>query len=338
MANTRELRRRIKSVKNTSQITKAMQMVAATKMRRAQNQAFLGRPYNETLNHTLSKLIQKLEEGSHPLLKENDSKNVGMILFSTDKSLCGALNTNLFRAVLNFSPNVIARHPKQSTSGDNPSEIATLSSKARNDGKNDVQIYTTGKKGRDFVVRTGKDLIADFENTEIVTFRQAVQISKLIIKSFLAGELGEVYLAYPDFVSTIRQEPKIVRLLPVDPNVIAREKVQWTFESEAIQTEKQSKLDRHAGAHDDESSEFLFEPNVDELLEYILVHSIETKIYQAMLETKASEHSARMMAMQNATDNAKELVSDLELSYNQIRQESITRELLEITSASAALE
>lgn len=299
MANTRELRRRIKSVKNTAQITKAMQMVAATKMRRAQTQALASRPYDQTLSQSLSRLIERLEEGSHPLLNANASKKVGVILLSTDKSLCGALNTNLFRAILN-SPVV----------------------------SGNTSFYTVGKKGRDFVVRTGKDLIADFENTEAISFRQAVQVGKLATESFLSGELGEVYVAYPHFSSAIRQEPQIVKLLPIDASVTLNE-VKGIYPSSKTQDDKVKNQDE---------TEFLFEPNIDELLEYILTHSVETKIYQSMLETKASEHSARMLAMQNATDNARELVGDLELSYNQIRQESITRELLEITSASAALE
>lgn len=281
MANTRELRRRIKSIKNTSQITKAMQMVAATKMRRAQNQAINGRPYEQALNYSLSKLVANTKPEAHRFLTGNDSKVTGVMLFSTDKGLVGALNTNLLRAVVSQPVN------------------------------GNTNYYTVGKKGRNFVVRMGKSLEADFDNDETVTFREAKQMAKLMISEFLSGKVQEVYLIYPHFVSALRQEPTVVKLLPVSAN---------------------------ASLQDDNKNEFIFEPSADVLLDSLLVHSIETKIYQALLETKACEHSARMMAMQNATDNAKELVSDLQLTYNQTRQDAITRELLEITSAGLALQ
>ena len=276
MANTRELRRRIKSIKNTSQITKAMQMVAATKMRKAQNQAVSGRPYVENLSEALARLLPKIDMETHLLLTGNDSKTTGVVLLSTDKGLVGALNTNLVR---------------------------TLSQQA-----GDAIYYTVGRKGRSFVARTGQDLKADFENLDTVTFRQAKQLSKLIIDAFKSGEIGQTFLVYPHFISTLRQESKRVKLLPID--------LQFTGVT----------------------SEFLFEPDPDVLLDYLLVHHIEEQIYQALLETKASEHSARMVAMKNATDNALELVEDLTLAYNQTRQASITTELLEIATAQVAME
>jgi len=293
MANTRELRRRIKSIKNTSQITKAMQMVAATKMRRAQNQATSGRPYVENLSEALSRLIPRIDMEAHPLLTGNDSKTVGVVLLSTDKGLVGALNTNLVRT--------LASHM---SSGN-------------------IVYYTVGRKGRSFVARTGKDLKADFENLDVITFRQAKQLSKLVMDAFKTGEIGEAYLVYPQFVSTLRQEPKRVKLLPIDLESVIPANA-------GIQLKKED--------GNDGNKDFLFEPDADALLDYLLVHHIEEQIYQALLETKASEHSARMIAMQNATDNAKELVSDLQLTYNQTRQASITTELLEITTAQIAME
>ncbi len=292
MPNTRELRRRIKSVKNTAQITKAMQMVAATKMRRAQNQALSGRPYSHTLNLSLSSLLDRINLEEHKLLQKNFANKILVILLSTDKGLAGALNTNLLRATSQFI-----------------------------NGK-PVEFLTVGKKGRSFVARTGKDLGADFENHELVSSRQSRQIGKAAIDKFLAEEVGEVYLIYPHFVSALRQEPITIKLLPIDPAHI-----QELLGNHITKTEEKE-------SHHD----FIFEPGVDELLEFILIHSVETKIYQALLETKASEHSARMLAMQNATDNAKDLVEDLNLTYNQTRQDAITGELLEITSASLALE
>ncbi len=293
MANTRELRRRIKSIKNTAQITKAMQMVSATKMRRAQTQALNGWPYSLNLNFALERLLPLVDTSSHPLLADNDSKITGVALLSTDKSMCGALNTNLFRLLTTSN---------------------LLSS--------ETSFYTVGTKGRNFVARTGRNLLADFENSDTVTFRQASQLAKLIIDSFMEGEIGQAYLVYPHFVSTLRQEATKVKLLPIDY-------------SELESTLVDEVQDKPSG---NGSSEFLFEPDPRELLDFILNHYVQIKIYQSLLETKASEHSSRMIAMQNATDNALELVDDLTLANNQIRQDSITKELLEITTAAVAME
>lgn len=288
MANTRELRRRIKSVKNTAQITRAMQMVAATKMRRAQNQALNGRPYNFNLNYALRKLLSLVDIGSHPLLLGNEAKTYGVILLSTDKSLCGALNTNIFR-------------------------MLTASALPSN-----TYFYTVGKKGRQFVVKTGKNLVADFENLDVVTFRQAAQLAKLVIDAYLNQEISEAYLAYPNFISTLRQEPVKVKILPIRIEDLL----------EQISKEEAAK----------ESAEFIFEPDTQTLLDFALNHFIQIKIYQSLLETKASEHSSRMMAMKNATDNALDLVDDLSLTYNETRQSAITSEILDITTAQLALE
>lgn len=294
MANTRELRRRIKSVKNTSQITKAMQMVSATKMRKAQVQAISGRPYSSTLSYALSAVSGKIDPSMHLLLQPNGSSKIGILVLSTDKGLCGALNTNLLRSI---------------QSSDNFK------------GK-DIIYYTIGKKGRDFIVRTGKNLQADFESTEHINFSEGIKVRKMMLEAFLNAEVGEIYLAYPHFVSTLRQEPKIVKILP-----IAKESLTSFFDIKDTQVD-----DVMA------SCEFVFEPGADAVLDYALTHLIDTQIYQALLEMRASEHSARMIAMQNATNNAKDLVADLNLSYNQIRQSAVTTELLEITSAQAALE
>ena len=323
MANTRELRRRIKSIKNTSQITKAMQMVAATKMRRAQNQATSGRPYAENLSEALVRLLPRIDVEAHPLLGGNENGGrVGIVLLSTDKGLVGALNTNLMRTLANelgtrashiVSGNVVS-FPKENSP---------------------TVYYTVGRKGRAYVVRTGKDLKADFENLDIITFRQAKQLSRLLMDAFKAGEIGEAYLVYPHFMSTLRQEPRKVKLLPIDlESVIPSEQSsRRNLDSIKIATSPSAPRNDMVGGN-----EFLFEPNADALLDYLLVHHIEEQIYQALLETKASEHSARMIAMQNATDNALELVDDLTLTYNQTRQASITTELLEITTAQIAME
>ncbi len=308
MANTRELRRRIKSIKNTAQITKAMQMVAAAKMRKAQNQAINGRPYSFNLSSALKRVLPLVELGAHPLLQANDNKKSTVIVISTDKGLCGALNTNLFRML---------------------TQSDLLSP--------DNNFITVGKKARNFIAKMGRNLIADFENLDLVTFRLATQLSKMIMDSFMAGGIGEAYIAYPHFGSALRQEPTKVKLLPISAeDVIVSVAKQSSSEKEIALSH--SEVHRTSSPRNDEGGEFLFEPDPKALLDYILVHHIQIKIYQAMLETKASEYSAKMFAMQNATDNALDLVDDLNLTYNQTRQSAITKELLEITTAQAAME
>lgn len=301
MANTRELRRRIRSVKNTAQITRAMQMVAATKMKKAQAQAQAGRPYSEALATAVANILPRVNPEVHALLQGNNCPETAVLMLSTDKSLCGALNTNLFRMAQSYSKENLSLH-----------------------------FYSVGGKGRNFIIKTGKDLKADFENPETVTFRQARQVAGLLIEAFLNGECKEVYVLYPHFVSALRQVPTLTRLLPLeDLNSVTRG-------SEAA---SQSKEDSGpAGTTEENNLEFLLEPTADDLLDQVLTHFAQIRVYQVLLETKASEHSARMIAMQNATDNAKELVEDLQLTYNQTRQDNITRELLEITSAQAALQ
>ncbi len=314
MSSTKELRRRIRSVKNISQITKAMQMVAATKMRRAQNQALGGRPYSETLQQVIVEMLPAIEEGMNPLLKPNSSEKIAVLLLTTDKSLCGSLVANVLRLAQNFS-----REHK------------------------DVEFITVGKKGRDFVVKTGKSLIADFENPDVANYKSAKQIANLVIQLFLEQKIGHLYLLYPNFVSTLKQDPTLEKILP-----ISQEELLNGLNLMGLSQDRHSRgggnqpgklSERISGnAGNDPSSEFIFDIEKQLLLEFVLSHFVEQKIFQSMLETKASEHSARMIAMKNATDSALELVSDLQLAYNQTRQEGITRELLEITSALAALE
>lgn len=341
MPNTKELRRRIRSVKNMSQITKAMQMVAATKMRRAQNQATAGRPYTTTLNKAVMALLSKLEEKiTHPLIAENDSDTSAALVITTDKGLCGSLNTNIFKAVTQFIANPNTSLRGENRRGNLDSKNLDRDAGARDDKKG-VVFYTIGKKGRSFIAKMGKDLVADFENSDLVTFRTASQIGKLVTASYIKGEISNFFVIYPNFVSALRQEPAVMPLLP-----ISLEEMREFYDMSLRESQTRSNLDEKKNRdhdvtkapRDDNAQEFLFEPNLSELLDFIVTHYVQVKIYQALLETKASEHSARMIAMQNATDNAKELVTDLTLSYNQTRQAGITNELLEITSALAALE
>jgi F-type H+-transporting ATPase subunit gamma len=298
MPSTRDLRRRIRSVKNTAQITKAMQMVSAAKMKKAQNQALSARPYTQTLSQILERTAGKIETTSHPLLAKNESGRAAIVVCSTNKGLAGSLNTNVLRFL-------------------QTSDMLRKSVE-------DLDFYTVGTKGRDFLVRTRRKLVADFENLDRVTFGQAVQIRKVLVDEYQKGNLGEIFLLFPDFVSTLRQEPKMIQLLPVDP--IALEEFYGLSKTPTSHLQPLT------------NNELLVEPDLSSVLDYAIVHFLDTQIYQALLETKASEHSARMIAMQNATNNAKDLVEDLTLTYNQLRQENITRELLEITSAGLALE
>ncbi len=284
MANTRDIRRRIKSVKNTAQITKAMQMVAASKMRKAQQAALAGHPYSEVLNRVLVSLRDLVSETSHPLLESRPVKKSLVLLVTSDKGLCGALNTNVLREAASL-------------------DVTT------------TEFVASGKKGASFLARTGRNMIADFALPDSPTFLQTKAISKFCIEKFLSGEVDQVSVLYPKFVNTLTQKPVIVPLLPISKET----------------AEGRDHDDKAAGA------QFLFEPDADEVLNAVLPYYFHFTVFQMILDARASEQSARMVAMKSATDNAKSLVKDLTLEYNKARQASITTELLEITTAQMAL-
>ncbi|GDX11152.1 ATP synthase subunit gamma [Verrucomicrobiota bacterium] len=288
-ANTRDIRRRIKSVKNTSQITKAMQMVAASKMRKAQMRALSGRPYAEELAKILAALGKAGgSDELHPLLQERkEVKRELVIVISTDKGLCGALNTNLLRELNRF-------------------DAAKTT------------FVAVGRKGAQYLGRLKRDLAAEFELKEAFTFLECKQASKFAIEKFLSGDVDKVTVAYTDFKSTLRQEPTLKVILPVQ-----------NFDIDDLHGQK-----TEVAAS---STEYLFEPSAGGVLEHLVPHYVHFAVYQMVLESRASEHSARMVAMKNATDNAKQLIKDLTLEYNKIRQAGITTELLEITTAQMAL-
>ncbi len=288
MPSTRDIRRRIKSVKNTAQITKAMQMVAASKMRRAQQLAIAGHPYADLLNRVLVELRDRVDHTLHPLLEDREVKRELVLLISTDKGLCGGLNTNLFRELSKF-------------------DSAT------------TDFVSSGRKGKQFLARTRRKLLADFELADQPTFQKSKVVSKFLIEKFLSGEVDRVTVLYSQFVSTLTQQPMAVQLLPISPTMV----------SEATAGSDEASLN---------ASGFLFEPDAHEVLDSILPYYVHFGVYQMVLDARASEHSARMVAMKNATDNAKNLVKDLTLEYNKVRQASITSELLEITTAQMALQ
>lgn len=283
MANTREIRRRIKSIKNTAQITKAMQMVASSKMRKAQLRALSGRPYATMLDQVAAHLAEQTGEITHPLLEVRPIKKRGVLVITSDRGLCGALNTNLLRDVM------------------------------KDDTGNSVYI-TIGRKGRGALARMGKDILADFELKENFSFRDSKRISQLLMDKFLAGEIDSVDVYYSRFVNTLVQQPTLATLVPIRPETV---------------TETEDGSQR--------GTDYVFEPSAPELLGGLLPYFVHFEIYQNILDAHASEHSARMVAMKSATDNAKQLVKELTLEYNKVRQASITTELLEISTAQAVL-
>jgi F-type H+-transporting ATPase subunit gamma len=294
MPSTRDIRRRIKSVKNTSQITKAMQMVAASKMRKAQQVALASRPYSTLLDEILAPLASSFGDISHPLMEVREVKKRLVILVSSDKGLCGALNSNLMREAAKF------------------------------DRTNTVFI-TAGRKASQFIARTKRELAAEFTYRDAPLFSEARAIAKFAVNMFNEGKVDRVDVLYTRFFSTLNQKPEAVQVLPI---------------GEIKPHTTGLGGDAAAGAHAVDSqgaTEFIYEPNQGDVLGALLPHSLNFQIYHILLEAKASEQSARMVAMKNATDNAKQLIKDLTLEYNKLRQANITRELLEITSAAMAM-
>ncbi len=292
MPSTRDIRRRIKSVKNTAQITKAMQMVAAAKMRKAQQAALIGRPYAELMNAILAEAGPRIASFKHPLMEIRPVKKRALIVVSSDRGLCGGLNSNLFR------------------------EAAKLD-------KNTTVFIAAGRKASQFIARTKRQLAAEFTYKDTPAFAEARAISKFAQDLFLKGEADSVDILFTQFVSTLVQQPKMVSFLPVG-------KIQ------AVTTGVNAPAQELAAAGPRVDS-FEFEPDEKTVLGELLPHSLNFQMHQILFEAKASEQSARMVAMKNATDNAKQIIKDLTLEYNKLRQANITKELLEITTAQMAV-
>ena len=291
MASTRDIRRRIKSVKNTAQITKAMQMVAAAKMRKAQQAALVGRPYAQLLNEIMAEAATRTVGFDHPLLQSRPVARRAVIIVSTDRGLCGGLNSNLFREAMKLD-------------------------------KNTTVFITAGRKAAQFVSRTKRDLAAEFSYKDAPEFAEARAISKLVQQMFLKGEVDAVDILFPRFINTLTQQPQTVPFLPIGKISAATAGVNAPAQELPA-----------AGNTD----VFDFEPDEETVLGELLPHSLNFQMHQILLETKASEQSARMVAMKNATDNAKEIIKSLTLEYNKLRQANITKELLEITTAQMAV-
>ncbi|MEO5754636.1 MAG: ATP synthase F1 subunit gamma [Chthoniobacterales bacterium] len=288
MANTQDIRRRIKSIRNTAQITKAMQMVAASKMRKAQQHALAGRPYSELMNRVLVSLKSRTDPLLHPLLQIRPTNKELVLIISTDKGLAGALNTNVMREAANFD------------------QAKTV-------------FVTAGRKAKQFVARTKRELLADFELKDSPTILETKTISKFCVEKFLSGEVDKVTVLYTHFVNTIDQKPVVQTLLPIS---------EFAFSAEGAAP--------NDGATDP-MLEYTFEPSPQAVLDFMLPYYVQYQVFQMILDARASEHSARMVAMKNATDNANQFIKDLTLEYNKMRQASITTELLEIATAQMAV-
>ncbi|MGI8889586.1 MAG: ATP synthase F1 subunit gamma [Chthoniobacterales bacterium] len=286
MANTQDIRRRIKSIRNTAQITKAMQMVAASKMRKAQQHALAGRPYSQLMNRVLVSLKSRTDPLLHPLLQVRPTNRELVLVISTDKGLAGALNTNVMREAGGF------------------------------DQEKTVYV-SAGRKAKQYIARTRRELLADFELKDSPTILETKAISKFCVEKFLSGEVDKVTVLYTHFVNTINQKPVAQTLLPID---------RFAFGDAAADE-----------AGNDPMLEYTFEPSPQSVLDFMLPYYVQYQVFQMILDARASEHSARMVAMKNATDNANQFIKDLTLEYNKMRQASITTELLEIATAQMAV-
>ncbi len=285
MASTRDIRRRIKSVKNTRQITKAMELVAASKMKKAQQIALAGRPYAQLMANMLAALAPRVSETQHPLLSRREVKVRGIILVTTDKGLCGPLNANLFKLV---------------------AEIKTP-----------VKYVAIGRKGAQFLARTKRTVLADFSVNDRVPFGEIKAPVEFLVKLFLEGTVDTVEVIYSRYKNTLVQEAIVRPVLPLSN--VADFVTHLRAES------------GHSQALD--TRDMLFEPNADAVLAALLPFYVNRYVYQLVLSAKASEHSARMVAMKTAKDNATSLLGDLTLEYNKARQAAITQEILEISAA-----
>jgi F-type H+-transporting ATPase subunit gamma len=279
-----------------------MEMVAASRMKRATSSALAGRPYSRKLAEVIQNLSRRLEgsESSEvsPLLQSRPIKQITVVVFTADKGLAGALNTNVLRRTTRF---------------------------ILNEANAEVNVVAIGRKGRDFMIRYGRPLIADFTGMgDRPTIADIRPIARVASDEFTSGRTDAVYLIYTDFINTLVQRPNVYRLLPVDVSEIGEEG--------ALPGDNTPDTGDGGGEAD-----YTYEPSVGQVLNQLLPRYIEVRIYQALLEHLASEHSSRMVAMRNATQNAKEMISDLTLSYNKLRQANITSEIIEVSSGAAAL-
>ena len=282
MASPQDIQRRIKAAKNIKQITRAMQFVAASKLRRAQDSTLAARPYSEKIDEVLADVAAVLGGEDHPLLAEPQGSKRLLILITTDRGLAGPLNTNTIR----FVAREITDHP------------------------GDMAVVSVGRKGRDAMRRYRVPIEAHFPGFgDKPTFADVLPLARLVTEDFLSGDYGRIDVVYSRFISTLAQRPVMVQLLPIQP----------AQDTEGIP-----------------GNQFIFEPGAAAVLEQLLPRYVATRLFQAVLEARASEESSRMVDMKNATENAGELIDDLTLAYNKVRQSNITREMIEIATGARA--
>jgi F-type H+-transporting ATPase subunit gamma len=289
MAGSKEIRTKIKSVQNTRKITKAMEMVAASKMRKAQERMRAARPYADRIRNIAAHLSQANPEYKHPFLTKRDGmKAVGVVVVTTDKGLCGGLNTNVLRAVTNKY-------------------------REWQDAKVTINATAIGNKGFGFLNRIGAKVVSHVTQLgDTPHLERLIGAVKVQLDAFANGEVDAVFLAYTRFVNTMKQETIVEQLLPLTPEKLGTPSRDFAWD-------------------------YIYEPDAQVVLDELMTRYIESLIYQAVAENMASEHSARMVAMKSASDNAKEVIADLQLTYNKARQAAITKELSEIVSGAAAV-
>jgi F-type H+-transporting ATPase subunit gamma len=300
-AQTKEIKRRIRAVTNTRKITKAMELVAGAKMRKAVQVVLQTRQYAETAWDVVRDLASKTDPSKHPLLQSHERiRKVGIILITSNRGLCGGFN----REVVDMVAEYVQKHKKENV------EV-------------EAEVFLLGKRGRDIMFKHGHEIIAEFAKLDVATRSSEITpLATSVIKDYVSGKYDKVAIAYTDYKSAVSQLPRIKKILPIegeDPHLGYMKHVEMD--------EKES-----------EAQEYLFEPNADIVLDEMLYRLIELQIYQALLESNASEHSARMMAMRQASDDASDMIDTLTFAFNQARQQAITTELADISGGRAALE
>jgi F-type H+-transporting ATPase subunit gamma len=288
MATGKEIRGQIKSFENTKKITKAMEMVSVSKMRKAQERMRAARPYSDKIRNIAAHLGQANPEYVHPFMKVNDSKTAGLIVVTTDKGLCGGLNTNVLRSV-------------------------TTKLRELQDQGVAMEAVAIGNKGLGFLNRVGAKVVSQVTQLgDRPHLEKLIGPVKVLLDAYAEGRINAVYLSYTKFINTVKQEPVVEQLLPLKVETIKADENQHSWD-------------------------YIYEPDAQSVIDELLVRYVESLIYQAVAENMASEHSARMVAMKAATDNAGNVIGELKLVYNKTRQAAITKELSEIVSGAAAI-
>lgn len=336
MASTKDIRRRIKSIKSTRQITRAMELVAAAKMRRAQSQALATRTYARLVWELTQDLASKTTSELHRLLRRPEEiKKIGVVLMTSNRGLIGGFNNNVINTALEYAARPPLNLPLSAAAagGEKPRKFLPH---AKGEIKEGVEFITVGKKGRDAVRKRGFTIAAEFEKKDTAaSVLDIVGLSKLVVEDFVGGKYDRVVLVYMDFVSTLVQKPVVREALPLS-HLPSRPLLERGGTKGGVD-DPSAPAGHLPSTGEKNNVEYLFEPSPDQVLEVLLPRLIEMQIYQALLETNASEHSARMVAMKNASDAASDLVDELTLEFNQLRQASITKEISEIVAGRLAL-